>query len=194
VILYYGCLGLGYMMAEIFLIQRFVYFLADPVYANAIIITALLVSSGTGSLLSAKARVPRSTLVRYAVIAIVALVLACLVGLPPLLRALLGLPLALKALVAVIVVAPLGFCLGIPFPAGLSALSQNHKEILPWAWGLNGALSVTGSVLTRVISVSAGFTVVLACVAGLYIAAGLLYRANERRVTAAEGSVLHAGG
>ena len=48
IILYYGCLGLGYMMAEIFLIQRFVYFLADPVYANAIVITALLDLLGNG--------------------------------------------------------------------------------------------------------------------------------------------------
>ncbi|HVP18288.1 MAG TPA: hypothetical protein VMU36_04775 [Spirochaetia bacterium] len=196
VILYYACLGLGYMMVEIFLIQRFVDFLADPVYANAIIITALLVSSGLGSLLSARAKLPRATLVRYASTAVAVLVLASLLGLPAVLRALLGLPLALKALVAVLVVAPLGFCMGVPFPSGLSALSESRREILPWAWGVNGALSVTGSVLTRVISVSAGFSAVLLCVAGLYVAAGLLYRANERSavsVTAAGPPALRAG-
>ena len=188
IILYYGCLGLAYMMAEIFLIQRFVYFLADPVYANAIIITALLVSSGAGSLVSEKLGVPRAVVIKYATSALLILILACLIGLPVLLRALLGLSLPVKALVAVLVVAPLGLCMGIPFPAGLSALSQNRRDILPWAWGMNGALSVTGSVLTRVISVSAGFTVVLACVAALYLAAGLLYRANERRVQPAQGT------
>ncbi|MGA2615835.1 MAG: hypothetical protein ABSG38_20540 [Spirochaetia bacterium] len=180
IILYYGCLGLGYMMVEIFLIQRFVYFLGDPVYANAVVITALLVSSGTGSLLSARTRVPRSVRVRYATGALAVLILACLIGLPTLLRLLLGLPLALKALTAVIIVAPLGLCMGVPFPTGLSALTENRQEILPWAWGMNGALSVTGSVLTRVISVSAGFAVALACAAALYLAAGLLYRSNER--------------
>ena len=184
VVIYYGCLGLGYMLAEIFLIQRFVFFLADPIHANAIIITVLLVSSGIGSLLSGKARVPRKTLVRYAVIGIAALTLAYLAGLPQLLRALLGLPLWLKALIALTVVAPMGLCLGIPFPTGLSALSANRKEILPWAWGVNGALSVTGSVLARVISMSAGFTVVLGCVAVLYVLAGLLYAANERQAAA----------
>jgi len=76
--------------------------------------------------------------------------------------------------------------MGVPFPTGLSALSSNRREILPWAWGMNGALSVTGSVLTRVISVSAGFTVVLLCVAGLYFAAALLYRANEAKVPGAQ--------
>lgn len=196
VILYYGCLGLGYMMVEIFLIQRFVDFLADPVFANATIITSLLVSSGLGSLLGARAKVPRANLVRYASAAVAVLVLGCLLGLPALLRALLGLPLALKALVAVLVVAPLGLCMGVPFPSGLSALSESRKEILPWAWGMNGALSVTGSVLTRVISVSAGFSIVLVCVAGLYVAAGLLYGANERRAaasTATQPPALRAG-
>jgi len=181
IILYYACLGLGYMMAEIFLIQRFVFFLADPVYANAVIITALLVSSGTGSLLSTRVPVPRPVLIRYATGALLVLILACLIGLSPLLRLLLGLPLAVKAALAVLIVAPLGLCMGVQFPAGLSALSESRREILPWAWGMNGALSVTGSVLTRVISVSAGFTVVLACVAVLYAAAGLLYPAHEKR-------------
>ncbi len=188
VVAYYGCLGLGYMMAEIFLIQRFVYFLADPMYANAIIITALLVSSGTGGLLAAKASVPRTTLVRYAAGAVAAITVIYLVGLPPLLHALLGLPLGIKAAVSVVVVAPLGLCMGIPFPTGLSALSERRSALLPWAWGVNGALSVTGSVLTRVISVSVGFPVVLGCVAGLYIAAGLLCRSNERESEPARGT------
>jgi SAM-dependent methyltransferase len=182
VIAYYGCLGLGYMMAEVYLIQRFSYFLADPVYANAIIITVLLISSGVGSLVSAMPKIPRAVLIRYAVGGIVGLTLAYLVGLPPLLRGLLGLPLALKALVAAVLVAPMGLCLGIPFPSGLSALSKDRREILPWAWGVNGALSVTGSVLTRVISMSAGFTVVLGCVAALYLVAGFLSPANEGRM------------
>ena len=185
IILYYACLGLGYMMAEIFLIQRFVYFLADPVYANAIVITSLLISSGVGGLLSAKAELPRPTLVRLATGGVFVLILVWLIGVPILLRFLLGLPLALKSVVAVTIVAPLGLCMGVPFPTGLSALSESRREILPWAWGMNGALSVTGSVLTRVISVSAGFTVVLACVAGLYLAAGFLYQANERNVVGA---------
>ena len=184
VIAYFGCLGLGYMMAEVYLIQRFSYFLADPVFANAIIITILLISSGIGSLASSTRKLPRAALIRYAVGGIVALTLVYLVALPPLLRALLGLPLAVKALVAVILVAPMGLCMGIPFPSGLSALSQGRKEILPWAWGVNGALSVTGSVLTRMISMSAGFTVVLACVAALYLAAGFLHPSGEGRAIA----------
>jgi hypothetical protein len=179
IIAYYGCLGLGYMMAEMFLIQRFVFFLSDPVYANALIITALLVSSGIGGLLSGGLSGSRRRIVLIAGAGIAGLSVFSSLGLPPLLGALLGLPLALKAVLTVALVFPIGFLMGIPFPAGLSALSRSRGEILPWAWGVNGALSVSGSVLTRVISTSAGFSTVLVGVALLYLCAGLLFRANE---------------
>jgi len=123
--------------------------------------------------------------VRYATAAAAGLCVLFLAALPPVLTGLLGLPLPVKALAALVIVAPLGLCMGIPFPSGLAALSESRRDILPWAWGMNGALSVAGSVLARVISLSAGFTVVLGCVAALYVSAGLLYRANERRAEAA---------
>ena len=179
VILYYACLGLGYMMAEMFLIQKFVFFLADPVYANALVITILLISSGIGSLLSARVKMKRNSIVLIAVGGIVAFIVFSLFGLSPILRLALGLPLPVKAALAAILIAPFGICLGVPFPAGLATLSGTRRAILPWAWGVNGALSVTGSVLTRIISTSAGFSLVLIAVAALYIAAGLSYRANK---------------
>lgn len=179
VILYFASLGLGYMMGEIFLIQRFVYFLADPVYANAIVITVLLVSSGIGSLLGGRLRAERILAVRVAVCGICVSAVFFLFGLPPLLEQFLGAPLELKALLAAAFIAPAGLCMGIPFPAGLAALSESRKDILSWAWGVNGALSVSGSVFTRIISTQAGFSTVLAVMAGLYLSAGLLYSANE---------------
>ena len=175
VIAYYACLGLGYMMAEIFLIQRFVFFLADPVYANSIIITILLISSGIGSLIAAQHAHRGRAPVVVAVLGIAACVLFYLLGLSPLLQAALGLPLPIKALMAAVFIAPFGIFLGVPFPTGLAALSHNRRSILPWAWGMNGALSVTGAVLTRIISTSAGFAVVLAAVGALYLLAGVLF-------------------
>ena len=179
VILYFACLGLGYMMGEIFLIQRFVYFLADPIYANSIVITILLVSSGIGSLVSGRSRVERTMLVRLAACGISISAVFFLFGLPALLDRFLGAPLAVKVLLAAAFIAPAGVCMGIPFPAGLSALSESRKGILSWAWGMNGALSVAGSVFTRIVSTQAGFSMVLAVMAGLYVAAGLLFHANE---------------
>ena len=180
VILYYACLGLGYMMAEMFLIQKFVFFLADPVYANALVITILLISSGIGSLLSTRLRFTRRLVVLGSVCGIILFLVFSLFGLSPVLRSALGLPLPAKAVIAAILIAPFGLCLGVPFPTGLSTLSENRRAIMPWAWGVNGALSVTGSVLTRLISTSVGFVVVLGAVGTLYAIAALSYQANER--------------
>jgi spermidine synthase len=181
ILLYFGCLGLGYMMAEIFLIQRFVYFLTDPVYTNSIILTILLISSGAGSLLAEKMSRHRRVAVVLVAAGIAAFIAFYLFGLSPVLNATLGQPLLLKVLLACLLVAPFGVLLGMPFPTGLSALSESRQSILPWAWGVNGALSVTGSVLTRLISTSAGFPTVLVIVAVLYVVAGVIYASNETR-------------
>ena len=179
IIVYYACLGLAYLMAEIFLIQRFVFFLANPVYANSIIITILLISSGIGSLVTETLHLRRRVKVLAAAVGIGILVLVFLFAVPPLLQACLGLPLLAKVLITAVLVAPMGFFMGVPFPTGLAALSESRKAVLPWAWGVNGALSVTGSVLTRLISTSLGFSVVLAAVAFLYILSGVLFPVNE---------------
>lgn len=176
---YYACLGLGYLMAEIFLIQRFVFFLANPVYANSIVITLLLIASGFGSLASETMHVPRQARVLIAVGGIMLMAGLLYFVLPPIMTAALGLPLILKVLIAAVFIAPLGFFLGIPYPTGLATLSESRKSILPWAYGVNGALSVTGSVLTRLISTAVGFPVVLAAFALLYLLAGAMFTANE---------------
>ncbi len=181
VILYYACLGLGYMMAEIYLIQRFVFYLGDPVYANSLVITILLISSGLGSLVVGRAKYPARFLVAAACVGIAGVAVLFHFALPAVLGATLGLPLAARVLVSAVFVAPLGFLLGMPFPTGLSSLARSREGIIPWAWGVNSALSVSGSVLTRLLSTSLGFTTVLAGMALLYLAAGLLFPANNSR-------------
>jgi SAM-dependent methyltransferase len=196
VILYYGCLGLGYMMAEIYLIQKFVFYLANPVYANSLVITILLVASGFGSVVSARFAARRWIVVAAACAGIAAMATFCLFGLTPLLNLTLGLPLVLKALLSIIFIAPLGLFLGVPFPTGLSALSESRKGIIPWAWGVNGALSVSGSVLTRILSTSLGFSTVLVIMAGLYLLAAAIFPLNalRQRIPKPSGLLAKAGG
>jgi hypothetical protein len=183
IIAYYACLGLGYMMIEIFLIQRLTYFLVDPIFSNSVVITSMLVLSGLGSLSSASWRIPDR---RKVLIAAVGIALSCLFylfGLTPILNDLLGLDLGLKICVAAIAVAPAAFCLGIPFPTGLSALSSSRPALIPWAWGVNGALSVTGTVFARLFSISAGYSFVLAAAIGLYALAAAVFSGNEASMT-----------
>jgi hypothetical protein len=179
VIVYYACLGLGYMLIEIFLIQRLVLFLSNPMISVSIVITAMLIISGIGSICSRFLAQSRKKIVRLAVIGIVVSVVFYIFGLTPLLSALSGIPFLLKIIAAILLITPAAFFLGVPFPNGLSALSDSKPRLLPWAWGMNGALSVTGVVLGRLLSVSFGFLTVLITAIAVYLAAGLLFSANE---------------
>ena len=179
VIIYFGALGLGYMMAEIYLMQRFVFFLADPIYSTSIVLTTMLVFSGVGSLFSMRFRKNRARGVWIAAVGIALSILFYLFLLSPVLNATLGLPLVVKILLSVVLIAPAAFCLGIPFPTGLDSLSENRKSLMPWAWGMNGALSVTGSMLARIVSISWGFAVALVCIIVIYFVVALFYRSNE---------------
>jgi hypothetical protein len=181
VISYYGCLGLGYMLVEMCLIQKLVFFLEDPVFSMSIVLTAMLVISGVGSILSGRIAKDPKTIVRISA-GIIGITLICYaVFLGPLLHFALALPFLFKVAIVIVLVAPASFFMGIPFPTGLSSLSQNRAGLLPWAWGMNGALSVTGSVFARLLSVSYGFTPVLVCAIVLYAIVGIIFPVNTIR-------------
>lgn len=178
IIVYYACLGLAYMMIEIFLIQRLVHFLGDPIFSVSVVITSMLIISGLGSLFSKRFSENRSKGVRFAVIGIALTILFYIFFLTPVIDGLIGLPFFVKALIAILCIAPAAFFMGMPFPSGLSSLGENRPGLLPWAFGMNGALSVTGSNIAKLISISSGFSIVLILAMGLYILAGVVFPAN----------------
>ncbi len=140
----------------------------------------MLIISGLGSLFSKHISNNRSKRIYIAVCGIGLSLIFYIFALTPLLNLFLGLPFIVKMVLAVIFIAPSAFFLGMPFPTGLSALSENRKGLLPWAWGMNGALSVTGAMLARILSVSFGFTLVIGGALMVYIIAALVYRSNEK--------------
>ncbi|HHI69029.1 MAG TPA: hypothetical protein ENJ97_06870 [Planctomycetes bacterium] len=164
--LYFTCLGLGFMMVEIALSQKFILFLGHPFYSLAVVLFALLVFSGIGSALSHKVPIPL-----LAPLLPAALALIYGAALDPLFGALLHLDTWLRILVAVLLIAPLGLALGIPFPSGVRLLGKTGEGLVPWAWGVNGYASVLASVLAIVLAISVGFTMVLALAALLYVLA-----------------------
>jgi hypothetical protein len=157
--LYFAGLGLGFILIEIVLVQRFGLFLGYPVYSLSVVLFTMLLASGLGSL--AAGRFDRERLGRLLPRALVALCGALLVyavALPPLLSAGRGLPIATRILVAVVTIAPLGFLMGVPFASGLRRASGESKGLVPWAWAVNGGASVFGSTLTVLVSMTYGFT------------------------------------
>jgi hypothetical protein len=181
-LLYFVAVGLGYIMVEIAFIQRFVLFLGHPTYALTVVVFLLLLSSGAGSLASRRWLGQASSAWLPLTIIVAALLLYVFI-LTGLLNALVGLAFIAKLLVSAALLVPLGFAMGMPFPTGLRALSlvsvdipesrSNHagENTVEWAWAMNAASSVLGSVLAMVIAIQFGLNITLACGAGAYLAA-----------------------
>ncbi len=167
VILYFGSLGLGYIFMEIVLIQRLILYLGQPIYASAAAISALLICSGVGSLVSSRLQASPVNLKRMALlVAILILIYAFILG--PLLGISMRLPIMVKATVSFLLIAPLAVAMGFPFPLGLRFLALKNESLVPWAWGVNGCLSVIGTALATIIAVEAGFSVLYLVAAGVY--------------------------
>ena len=165
--LVFAGLGVGYMAAEIALIQRFVPLLGTTVSSAGIVIGSLLVSSGAGSLFSGRLTPGARTLFTRAGAVGVSLVILFLV-LPWVLPLLLPLPAALRVVASVLVAAVPGFLMGMPFPLGLRLLAQHQPANIPWVWGINGACSVAGASIAPILAVELGMSAVLAAGAGAY--------------------------
>lgn len=194
-LLYFGAIGLGFMLLETVLIQRFVLFLGFPTYALSVVLFALLVFTGIGSALSARVGRDRRGLVTV-LGAVVALIVVVAVALEPVLEALMGLPFAARVMVAVGLLAPLGIGLGMPMPLGLARFTSLHPRGVAYAWGVNGIASVLASVVGVTLAINFGYEV--ACLVGAGFYAGALVHAlagrwPERADLGDEGEVGDAG-
>jgi spermidine synthase len=173
---YFLLIGFAFLFVEIAFIHRLSLFLGHPLGAIAVTLAGFLVSAGLGSGISKRAatRWPQAAIM-LAVAAIVGLGAVYTLVLPPLLGGLMELPLAVKIAVAVGLLAPLGFVMGLPFPLGLGRVSECASDLVPWAWGINGCASVVAAVMASLLAMHVGFTAVLLLALGLYAAAALLF-------------------
>lgn len=178
IILYFTFLGLAFMFVEIYLMQKLVFFLGNPIYSTSLVITSMLILSGLGSLYSSRFEKNPTRNIRLASYAVAITMVFYAFGMPPILRGLQWMPFIVKMLLTVIFTAPSAFFMGMFFPTGLSQISKHRPGLLPWAWGVNGALSVTGSVLTTMLSISSGFKLVLLLVILCYLGAGWIFPAT----------------
>jgi hypothetical protein len=187
-LLFFLFIGTGYILIEVGLIQKFVLFLGHPTYALTVVIFSLLTSSGLGSFASRKVLGSDEGLLIKALgcVALLAALLALLVS--GLLSALVWLPLPLKILITVALLMPLGFVMGMPFPTALRRLEEMHAPSVRWAWSLNAAASVLGSVGALVCGIYLGLIQTL-IIGGLFYLAALVVVA---RSTGAEAAVPEA--
>lgn len=159
IILYFSGIGLGFMFVEMVFIQRFILYLGNPVYAASTVITLLLIFSGVGSYTSHYFIQKKGTL--FILSCIVVLLLIHSFILTPVLQHTVHLTLPLRILVISVLTMPLAFCMGLPFPIGLSHVSKISPPEIPWAWGINGCVSVISTALATIVAVEMGFTWVM---------------------------------
>jgi predicted membrane-bound spermidine synthase len=174
-LIYFIAIGLGYIAVEITLIQRLVLFLGHPIYAMTVVVFLMLLSSGLGSMMSRRLLAnPRKVKVVFG--AVVAILIIYYLALSPLLHALIGLPQATKIVIAALLIIPLGFVMGMPFPSGLRMLGERTGDdnLIEWAWAMNAASSVLGSVLAMTMAIQFGLGVTLIGGAMAYVTAWLM--------------------
>jgi hypothetical protein len=169
-LIYFSGIGLGYMFVEIVFIQRFILYFGNPIYSAAFVISVMLILSGAGSYISSRLKVNRKTFLIVTAIITVLLLLYSLI-LTKALLCTIAYPFGLKIFFAILFMIPVSVFMGMPFPIGLSFVAMRDKNGVPWAWGINGCVSVIAAVLAVIISVELGFTWVMVLASFAYLLA-----------------------
>lgn len=156
-LLFFAAIGFGFMLVEISQLQRLAVLLGHPAYSLSVVLFSLLVSSGIGSLTTARAVDPASA-ARSRLLWTLAVLVAFGLATPPVVRHFDSAATATRILLSIAILMPIGFCMGMAFPLGMRAALRGSPQIAPWLWGVNGAASVCASVLAVVIAIGAGIS------------------------------------
>jgi len=161
--------GLGFIAAEIVLLQRLTLYLGQPALALAVGLAALLIGAAGGSAASAGGRigVARAALASAIVVGVVLLAFDRVAG------ATLSWPLIVRGGIACLLSIVIGLPLGSVFPSVIASAGARDDGLVAWAWAVNGAASVIGSILAVVAALSIGFTGVGFLAAVCYLVAAL---------------------
>jgi hypothetical protein len=171
-ILYFACLGLGYIMVEVGLISRFTVALANPTVSASVLISSMLVFSGLGSLFAERIFDRARTLLPVLLLAICVLLLAYGFYLLPVLDWIGAYPYTVRLLLCFLLVSPPAFLMGMPMATAMTWLARLGKEhLFVWAWGINGCFSVIGSAAVPIVATSFGLSAVLQWAAIAYLIA-----------------------
>ena len=172
--IFFGAIGLGFVLVEVSLVQHLTMFLGHPVYALSAVLTLLLSSTGVGAALVTRVPLLEANLSasrRAQILAILLMGLA--IGLGPLLGALVGLPLPARIAITGLLLAPLGMLMGAQAPLGVTIAASRSPELVPWCWALNGFSSVIATSLGALLAMNTGFAFILIVAAVVYFVGSL---------------------
>ena len=175
-LVYFSCLGAGFIILELVFIQKFMQLIGSPLHTYSTVIFTLLLAAGIGSGSSEMLGIESRR--RWAVpfVGVLAAGLAFVALYPWLATLVLALPLGGRILASGVMIFPIGFLLGMPFPLGILAIANQPRGAIAWAWGMNGLFTVVGGLLSVPISIAFGFNVAILAALGLYALAFAAFR------------------
>jgi hypothetical protein len=166
---YFSLIGLGFMLAEISLLQYFSIYLGHPVYSLGVCLFSLILATGLGSLTSNRVNIASSRGLLIWGVAVLTYLLGLQQWLTDVFHATTHRELLFRIAVSLVTVMPLGFLLGFAFPTGMKLVEAVDRGPTPWFWGINGATGVMASVLAVMLSLAFGIRVTLAVSALCYL-------------------------
>jgi hypothetical protein len=185
---YFAAIGFGFMLIEISQLQRLTIFLGHPSYSLSVVLFSLLVSSGLGSLSTARVSglsldVARGgpepveglqAAVRSRLILTIAILIAFGLLTPLVTHRFEASSTPVRIALSIALLFPVGFLMGMAFPLGMRIALRRAPLLAPWFWGVNGAASVCASVLAVVIAIGAGISAAFWTGTACYLAALLV--------------------
>lgn len=179
----FSCIGLGFMIIEVTLFQKMILYLGSPTVSLSLLLCSMLIGMGIGSLFG-KNVLPHDIVGRLKVICLGIVVFGILLsaGYPFILGSFMKSGIVVRAGLSILMILPLGFLLGIPFPTSIQLLKRSSMEqYVPWMYGINATMSVLGSVAAIILSMQLGFTFALAVGFSFYFIVLLSATTDARR-------------
>lgn len=177
---YFCCLGLGFIVFELVFIQIFMKLIGFPLYTYTTVLFTFLFGAGVGSLASEKLRLMEKSKIWVPFVGILLAAIFVILCKLYVFDSLLEARTILRILSSVVIIFPLAFFLGMPFPMGVMAIENKPEGTIAWAWALNGLFTVTGGVFCAIFSVYFGFTATMIVAIAAY---GLAYLAFKNLYT-----------
>lgn len=174
-VLYFACLGAGFIIVELTYIQKFMHLIGFPLYTYSVVIFTMLLAAGLGSLSATRLRVEPGGRWWLPFIGTIALGLVVIFAQPMVTRAFVAQPLLVRSLVTAAMIFPPSFFMGMPLPLGILALRDKPAGAIAWAWGMNGLFTVVGGIGAALLSIYFGFTVTLLLALAIYVVAALVF-------------------
>jgi hypothetical protein len=174
--MYFTCIATGFMLIEVGLVQKFGLLLGNPGYAIAVVLAAVILGTGSGSLASDKLFFRKTLSFRRVCVLIPLLTIGLLSVMDAAIHYLLAFPWLLKAAVVTSLLFFIGFFLGQLFPQGLKRVESDSPQFVPWAWAINGAASTVAAGIGVILSRTFGFNAIIICGAFCYLLVVLIPR------------------